>query len=422
MCKINIFKKLGLLLIGILSFQLALSQENYIPGYVIRNNGDTLFGLVDYRDWGNNPDLISFKARIDEHPVSFTPTDIIEFSVGGEIYVSGIINVKDSQIDVHKSNGDPHITLKVDTAFLLTLFSGEKKLFYYNSNASGESFYIEKNKVFDLLLFKRYSRKQNDKSVIAENRTYMSQLSLYLNECPTIESKLSNTMYTYNSLIKLFQYYYTCTSSELSFQKEIRRTRVEIGCLAGISITSLRFKSENFKYLVNTDYNTSLNFSSGLFFDFFLHRNHGKWSINNEILFSAYKMRGKYDEFENENYHTLTTTEIGYKYLKINNLIRLKYPVGQLFMFINGGISNGISIGETNYRRKEIKFHSTDRIVEELAIEKTRKNEQGFILGTGLSYNKFSLEIRFEIGNGMSNHWTLISTTKRFYFLLGYRF
>ena len=66
MNKIEKFIKFGSLLIGILSFQIGFSQENYILGYVIRNNSDTLFGLVDYRDWANNPDKILSLIHISE--------------------------------------------------------------------------------------------------------------------------------------------------------------------------------------------------------------------------------------------------------------------------------------------------------------------------------------------------------------------
>ena len=65
MNKIERFKKFGLLLIGLLTYQLAFSQENYIPGYVIKNNNDTVFGFVDYRNWSKNPVMVKFKKNIE---------------------------------------------------------------------------------------------------------------------------------------------------------------------------------------------------------------------------------------------------------------------------------------------------------------------------------------------------------------------
>lgn len=422
MNKIEKFIKFGSLLIGILSFQIGFSQENYIPGYVIRNNSDTLFGLVDYRDWANNPDKISFKTSIENNTVSFTPTDIIEFRVGAEIYVSGIINTEVSQVQTSKLDDDDQLNIKVDTTFLQTLFRGEKNLFYYKNSTGRENFYIQQDKGFELLIYKRYLIHQDGRHRSAENITYLGQLSLYLSDCKTINSRLTNTLYKQNSLIKLFQYYYKCSSSDISFQKDVDKVRVEKGIMAGVSLTSLKFRSESLEYLAEANYSLSINFSTGLYLDLILPRNHGKWSINNEILLSTYKVKGRYEDYQHENFYSTTTTEIGYSYLKINNLGRYKYPIGRLFLFLNAGISNGFAFNETNYKRKESKFYSTERVVEELALNDTRKLEHGIILGTGIKYNRLSMELRFEIGNGMTQLHDLNAITKRFYFLLGYRF
>lgn len=121
-----------------------------------------------------------------------------------------------------------------------------------------------------------------------------------------------------------------------------------------------------------------------MFLDLILARNQGKWSLYNELLFTTYKNQGYHERFENERYYGITTTEIGNSYLKLNNLIRFKYPVGKLFLFLNGGMSNGLSFSEINYKRRELKFYSTERVVEEPALASTRKYEQGLLLGTGL--------------------------------------
>ncbi len=414
------FKKIyrpGLLLIGLLTFQLTFSQENYIPGYVIKNNTDTLFGFVDYRNWESNPDRIKFKTNIENDPVIFYPTDINEFKVDKEIYVSGIVDTEVSPIHTDRLSDDPQVNIKVDTAFLQTLFKGKKSLYYYRFSLDKENFYIKQNGEFELLVYKKYLKKQLGLPVINENKKYVGQLILYLNDCETITQKLENTSYGQNSLIKLFQYYYKCSPSEIYFQKEKEKAYFEIGVLAGASVTTLKFQSDTYDYLVEAGYDPSVNFSAGLYFDLILPRNHGKWSFNNEILYSSYKVTGSY-----ENYYSTTTTEIGYSYLKINSLIRFKYPVGQFFIFLNGGFSNGFAISETNYKKLELDYNSTGSHIEGSALTDPRKYEQGLIFGAGSRYDRFSFEIRYETGNGMSDFRNLKSSAKRYYFLLGYRF
>jgi hypothetical protein len=418
MNKLEKLKKLGLLIAGILTSQLAFPQKNYIPGYVIKNNNDTIIGFVDYRNWEYNPDKIEFKTSPDSNPISFTPSEITEFKVEGETYVCGIINTEISPRLTSKLNEYPQINTKVDTTFLQTLISGDKSLYYYKNKDACENFYIKQNTGYDLLIYKRYINLQNGRSVITENRKYLNQLTLYLNDCETINSRLESTSYEQNSLIKLFQYYYKNSPSEISYQRDMEKVQIEMGVLAGISSTTLEFPSSDIDYLGQAGFDPSINFSSGIFIDLILPRNQGKWSINNEILFSKYNVRGNYSGYDSENNYSEMTTELGYSYLKINNLVRFKYPVGHLFLFLNAGLSNGFSINETNYK----KLTTTEGVVEEPALYVTRKYEQAYILGTGIKYNKLSLEFRYEKGNGMSAYKYLNSLATRYYFLLGYRF
>jgi hypothetical protein len=411
-------KEFGLLVTGILISQLAFPQKNYLPGYVIKNNNDTLFGFVDYRNWEYNPDKIEFKTSLDNNPVSFSPSDIIEFKVEGEIYVSGIINTEISPRQTNKLNEYPQVNLKVDTTFLQTLISGDKSLYYYKNKDACENFYIKHDAGFNLLIYKRYLKQQYGKSVITENRNYLNQLTLYLNDCETIKSKLENTSYEQNSLLRLFQYYYKNSPADMSFQREMEKVHLETGVLAGVSSTSLEFPSSSIDFLGQSGFDPSINFSYGIFIDLILPRNQGKWSINNEILISGYNVKGNYSGYDNENNYSEMTTEIGYSYLKINNLVRYKYPIGHLFLFLNVGFSNGFSINETNY----MKLTTTEGVVEGPALDVTRKYEQAYILGTGIKYNKLSLEFRYEKGNGMSAYKYLNSLATRYYFLLGYRF
>ncbi len=44
----------------ILSSLYAVSQPGNTPGIVINNNGDTLVGDINYREWTKNPSKIDF--------------------------------------------------------------------------------------------------------------------------------------------------------------------------------------------------------------------------------------------------------------------------------------------------------------------------------------------------------------------------
>src|ERR1700749_4494076 len=65
------------------------AQSNYHPGYVIKNNGDTLKGLVNYREWAYSPLSIEFKTAASSSVIEFNPRSIKAFQITGlETYIS----------------------------------------------------------------------------------------------------------------------------------------------------------------------------------------------------------------------------------------------------------------------------------------------------------------------------------------------
>jgi hypothetical protein len=124
----------------------------------------------------------------------------------------------------------------------------------------------------------------------------------------------------------------------------------------------------------------------------------------------------------NENEYSNISMTFGYAYLKLNNMIRFKYPVGKTFVFINAGMSNGYALKEINQVHSDRKFYSSETSEDDEALNDTRRYEQGILAGLGAKYHKYSFEFRYEKGNGMSVMLNLNSITNRFLFLFGYKF
>ncbi len=337
--------------------------------------------------------------------------------------MSGIIEVEVSPLEIGQLGENSGLNIVTDTAFLRTLLRGSRSLHLYRNKNGRENFYIGQGGDFELLAYKKYLRKQDGVSKISEIRKYRNQLIRYLSDCPDLLPEIQGLDYDQRSLIRLFrQYYETCAPTEVVLAEEADRFRVDFGALVGISVTSLSFDSDNFAYLTEAGYSNSIDFAGGLFVDFVLPRNQGRWSIYNELLYTSYRVNGRYEEVMNAEAFTVTDTEFGYAYLKLNNLLRFRQPVGNLLLFLNAGVSNGFALNPTNFRRDEITFFSTERFTEGPAIEQARRYEQGFLLGAGLLVDKASLEFRFERGSGMARFEGVGSSTKKFLLLAGYRF
>ncbi len=412
-------KRAGLMIVISLLYSTIYSQVNYIPGYIIKPNYDTITGHIDYRDWDRAPDSISFKPDIAGTTLFIKPNDIIEFGMKEEVYVSGIVKVEITNLTTNKLSYDPQLNIVVDTAFLECLFRGDKELYYYKRSDGRENFYIKQGEEFELLVFKQYLKKQDGRNLIIENNNFLGQLALYLGDCSNINTRLKNTKYRQKSFYSLYRYYEKCSPSSFAYTKQTEKVSAEVGLLLGTSLTTLNFHgtSLSYKYLTEADYDLSVNLTAGIFFDLVIPRNHGKWSINNELLFTSYSIEGKYDDTFNNK---LITTTFDYSYLKVNTLVRYKYPVGPVFLFMNGGISNGLAVKEANL--KESDFYNANRVEVEEAIQYSKKIVSGIVLGAGTKYKNYSFEVRYEKGNGMSNQLAFSSSTDSYFLLLGYKF
>lgn len=414
--------RLTFLLIGSLFFQIANGQANYLPGHIITLDSDTLKGFIDYRNWDKNPDNISFVTVIGDPGKMYRPLQIESFQVNNEIYLSEIVETETSPKDTERLNSFFELNIRIDTTFLRTLVDGPKSLYYYKNNLGIENFYIRENNIVQLLAYKKYRKSIDSKIAVAENRGYVGQLSTYLKNCSPGTDAIRKTAYDNPDLIKLFEAYYNCKGSSPFYLSTKEKMQPEFGFIAGTSISTLVFTGEEFDYLVNTNYSNSVNFSGGLSLNIVIPRSLGRWSIYNELLFTSYKVTGSNIEEIREDYYNEHVSTIARSYLKLNNLIRYKYPLGENFIFINIGISNGFAISESGDFVYQQVFFDQVRPLTSYALENTRSYEQGLIGGMGFQMKRFSIDLRYEKGNGISDVSNLKSSSKRIYFLVGYRF
>jgi hypothetical protein len=434
----NLFTKISILLMLSLPFSSTYGQGKFIPGYIIKPNGDTVHGYIDYRNWSVNPVKISFKEQLNDTQKTYTCIDVNGFGVSHETFVSAIVQIDESKLNTDDLDETKDVLLRRDTVFLEAMVQGFKSLYYYESNGIKAQFFIKQDSVFDLLVYKKYLKNQNtsanytennsflkepaDANHIVENKRFLNQLAVYLKDCPDIQKNFKNITYSKQSLEKLFSQYYKCTNAEIKFQKKTEKAIVQTGILAGVSLTSLTFTGSGFQYLVKADWDNSVNFAGGLFLNLVFPRNFNKLSFNNELFYTAYKVTGTYTYYTNENDYTIHTSAIGISYLKLNTMLRFSQPVKNTFIFLNAGVSFGLALSETNSYQREKVFYNPPVVTEFEAMAYMRKYEFAYNAGIGVRYKKYSAEIRYENGNGMSDYETLKIRSMRLYFLLGYRF
>lgn len=399
------------------------SQRIFQPGYIIQINNDSLHGFISVKTGDNNPSEIYFRTNDATEPVTYNSSTLKGFSINDESYQSAVVNIhKGSNMMDHLSS-TPAFTFEKNSVFLRVLVAGIKPLCFYRDNFY-ENFYISREDSYDLLLYKKYlkSNADNSSSVVTVNR-YMDQLKVYLTDCSSIEKKIVKTNYEMNSLLALFNNYLTCKNLSSVYRKEIEKTKTEFGVLGGASFTTVKFTgSDN---ISKNDFSTSTNGTGGVFLEIILPRNLKRFSINNELVYSSFQVAGDatYADPDYAQYFYKNHSKIGGSYIKLNNMLRFSIPFNRASVFLNAGMSNGFAVKETNYSRTEtIRFNTVSDTTEDSALRDFKAYEQGFIAGIGARYKKYSLEFRYERGNGMAAFLNLKSHVSRFSALFAYRF
>jgi hypothetical protein len=418
------FLVISLCAIGILSTSQQLyAQENFVPGYIVQQNGDTLQGLIDYRNWEKSPDRITFKVSTGAVKQVLTPIGIKGFMVDVAKYSGAVVQTEVTPISTNELTNNPALQFETDTTFLEVLVQGPKELLFYVNKQGNKQFYIGTGGEVILLTYKKYLKDFEGKTIIAENNTYRNQLSFYFNDCADLTSKIGNTPYTQSGLSSLYHAYYACTDQSTRYTKGTDKVVARFGIESGVTLTTIKFsETDEFGYLSHAEFTSSFNPSAGIFLNIKFPRNFGKLSLHNELFYNTYKITGYYEDYTNENKYVQTNTTLGFTYLKLINQLRYSRPVGNINLFFNAGFSNGLCISEINSCVIWSKFYATEWEERQQAVPDARKYEFGLLGGFGIQWKKFSFEFRYERSNGMSDYLGLSSAVQRINGLVGYTF
>jgi len=158
------------------------AQSNYHEGYVLKNNGDTLKGFVNYRDWNESPRSIDFKKdKNDKQAVQFDPKTIKEFKITGlETYITYTGKISADKTHFPDLPDGLDTTKKQDTIFLKQLVTGNHLTLLQHRDEFRTRFFIaEKNGAPVELTYHEY---YNDSKQVIKSNIFKGQLLLYVNK------------------------------------------------------------------------------------------------------------------------------------------------------------------------------------------------------------------------------------------------
>ncbi|HEX8021508.1 hypothetical protein [Mucilaginibacter sp.] len=125
----------------------ASAQTNYKQGYVVTNNGETINGFINYKEWYSTPNSISFKKTLDDKVQTYHPMDISYFEISGiEIYQSARVAISMGKTDIQTVRNEIDTASKTDQIFLKIIQKGTNVSLLSYTDAIKTRFYVADNK------------------------------------------------------------------------------------------------------------------------------------------------------------------------------------------------------------------------------------------------------------------------------------
>ncbi len=378
----------------------ALAQGDFRPGYIIKNNRDSVPGLVDYRGMKSNAKYCFFKESKKSGKQKFSPEDL-------EAY--GFINDKRFESKLLKVND------KLEKKFFIeVLIKGSISLYLHK-----DVFYIKKDALIKLTKNEEREIQTDEGRFSKENKEYVGLLNIAISDCGL---SANATRYDQRELTNLIQNYNRCKGGAgLAYKRNLPWTKFDFQLFTGFSTSNLKvdgFEDDAFRISRTIIGGGSIDISSP--------RINSKFSFSVETWYVNNLYQG-YSKSIESNGSTRNDFIINASFLKV--------PVGIRYNLLKENQTPYIKLGLVQY----FKLTSTLKIVSEKEVNGvvttstdegalSGKSQQGFWFSIGYTKNVFGRykvfsEIRYEKTNGfLGSFLQSNSRITNLQFLLGLRF
>jgi hypothetical protein len=191
----NTLIKRTFFILAIFSAKLLHAQADFRPGYVIRNNGDTLRGEVDHRGDLRMSDKCSFKG-INQDIHEYSPNELLGYRfIDGKNYVSKDVNGKGF--------------------FLEYLIKGKISIFYLREDNTDRYYLVAEDGQLREIPYENEIKSIEDKKVFYESKKHIGLLSYYMKDAPALRSSIEAIRKPeHKNLIKLASRYHKMVTGE----------------------------------------------------------------------------------------------------------------------------------------------------------------------------------------------------------------
>lgn len=318
------------------------SQNDWKPGYIIKNSGDTVFGLIDNRDSKTNSVHCYFRKDGLSETIIFGPKDIAGYRFNdGKFFISKDIPVEDS-------------TRKI---FLEFLIEGKVDVFHYQDDKS--HFFIEKEgKLYELKNTTEIKEVKGTKYFI-DKREYVVTMNSLMQDA-NIQPIIYTSKLDSKSLIKVAKKYHerVCSDEQcIIYEKKNKPIHLNFGVQLGESMNRFNFGDEllsdfslsssigcrlEFENVISYTENLSIQLDVTL-------QQFSKYNLKDIYNFTTLSYNGQYYTISNEKYNEdLQNLNVDLKVvvLKLPVVVNYTFSKGKIRPYLGIGISNNFVLSQ----------------------------------------------------------------------------
>lgn len=407
-------KKICLILWLALQINALFASDFVTKGFIITTDSVKVDGYLKLFRSDFTPNYITFSTEEFGKYLTFYPGDIKAFQYNDRHFVSANTQVETSPDKTSLLNSDPRFLLENKQIFMEVVVNGEKML-YKNVTPLKSCYYIGKQNLPELLLYKLYIKEVDKKQIKVENKKFIGQLINYFDGLNSIIEILNKTEYTEKSIVQLFNIYNKTKGVQSEFRKnKPTSSKLNIGITTGAIYHNLKDYESQYKVY---NFNNRLNPIIGAYGAYTFPKQ--LWTVNSEFFYSGKITRYSYvNDYANDLYFNEKTYNSEYMAFLVDLYIHYPFRLKKGELFLNAGIYNTFATFTkstfTGYE-KIYQYENTDNT----ASKSRYFGDFGILGGIGWSLNRFMLELRYF--SGKYKNPDAFTNTDKFSLMLSYR-
>lgn len=161
----------------VLSCQEIKAQSNFISGYILVTEQDTLFGEIDNKDYYSNSQFCDFRAMNSDSIIRYYPDKIYGYRfTNGKYYVSKNVDIDNKPVRL----------------FLEYLVHGRLDIYFYLDDSQQSHYFAAKDSLpIEELKYSNKIEYVNGKLMQNESKGYVGLLTYYTFDCQSIVKEIS---------------------------------------------------------------------------------------------------------------------------------------------------------------------------------------------------------------------------------------